>query len=574
MKKNDVFEIEITDMGVDGEGIGKHEGMTFFIKDAVIGDVVRAKAMKLKKNYGYARVEEVITPSAFRVEPKCMHHRRCGGCQIQALSYEKQLEFKNQKVRTNLIRIGGFSEKEIDAKMLPIVGMEDPFRYRNKAQFPVGMDKEGNVVTGFYAARTHSIIPVEDCLLGVSENTPILEEIKAWMKEYNVSAYDESTGKGLLRHVLIRFGFTTKQIMVCLIINGKKLPCKEALIERLAKIEGMTSISININTQNTNVILGDVTECIWGEACITDYIHLRKCGINGKDEKKECVSEFALTDTAVAYRISPQSFYQVNPIQTEKLYSTALEYANLTGNEYVWDLYCGIGTISLFLAQKAKKVYGVEIVPQAIEDAKNNAKLNGITNAEFFVGKAEEVLPEFYAKAEGEMLHPDVIVVDPPRKGCDTACLNTMLQMQPQRIVYVSCDSATLARDLRVLCDGGYEIQKVRAFDQFAHTVHVETVCLLSKLKSTNHIEVELNMDELDLTDAEKKATYEEIKAYILENTGLKVSNLYIAQIKQKYGIIERENYNKPKSEDSKQPKCPIEKETAIVEALKHFGMI
>lgn len=511
MKKNDIFEVEITDMGVDGEGIGKYEGMTFFIKDAVIGDIIRAKAMKLKKNYGYARVEEIITPSAFRVEPKCVHHRRCGGCQIQALSYEKQLAFKQQKVRGNLIRIGGFSEDEIDAKMLPIVGMEEPFRYRNKAQFPVGTDKEGNVITGFYAARTHSIIPVDDCLLGVSENAPILEEIKAWMKEHEISAYDESTGKGLLRHVLIRFGFTTKQIMVCLIINGKKLPKKEALIERLVKIEGMTSISVNSNMQNTNVILGDVTECIWGEAFITDYIHLRKCRSEWKEQDRteslkenayqtiesfKHEKEFALTDTAVAYRISPQSFYQVNPIQTEKLYSTALEYANLTGNEYVWDLYCGIGTISLFLAQKAKKVYGVEIVPQAIADAKNNAKLNAITNAEFFVGKAEEVLPKFYkelqeqvAKADYEaldndknaMLHPDVIVVDPPRKGCDEACLDTMLQMQPKRIVYVSCDSATLARDLGILCDGGYEIAKVRAFDQFAHTVHTEAICLLER---------------------------------------------------------------------------------------------
>ena len=482
MKKNDIFDLEITDMGVDGEGIGHYEGMTFFVKDALIGDVIRARATKLKKNYGYARVEEVVTPSAFRVEPECPHHRRCGGCQIQALSYEKQLEFKQEKVRGNLIRIGGFDAEEIDEKMLPVVGMEKAFRYRNKAQFPVGTDKDGNIVTGFYAARTHSIIPVEDCLLGVSENAPILEAIKEWMKEYKISAYDETSGKGLLRHVLIRFGFTTKQIMVCLIINGKKLPKQEELIEKLEKMEGMTSISININTQNTNVILGDVTECIWGESCITDYIHLRE----SEDDT------FALTDTSVAYRISPQSFYQVNPIQTEKLYSTALEYAQLTGNEYVWDLYCGIGTISLFLAQKAKKVYGVEIVPQAIEDAKNNAKLNEITNAEFFVGKAEEVLPEFYKELKKQnnsknddktaMLNPDVIVVDPPRKGCDEACLETMLQMQPERIVYVSCDSATLARDLRILCDGGYEIKKVRAFDQFGHTTHVETVVALQRV--------------------------------------------------------------------------------------------
>jgi 23S rRNA (uracil1939-C5)-methyltransferase len=277
--------------------------------------------------------------------------------------------------------------------------------------------------------------------------------------------------------------------MVCLIINGKKLPAQQGLIEALSKLEGMTSISININQANTNVILGNETECIWGQPYITDYIHLRKTG----SSLVGTTGEFGLTDTAVAYRISPQSFYQVNPVQTEKLYSEALEYAGLTGNENVWDLYCGIGTISLFLAQKAKKVYGVEIVPQAIEDAKNNAKLNGFTNAEFFVGKAEEVLPEFYEKlgattvagenGDSDMLHPDVIVVDPPRKGCDEACLDTMLKMQPERIVYVSCDSATLARDLRILCDGGYELVKVRAFDQFAHTMHVETVCLLSGKK-------------------------------------------------------------------------------------------
>ena len=477
MKKNDIFDLEITDMGVDGEGIGHYDGMTFFVKDALIGDVIRARVTKLKKNYGYARVEEIVTPSTFRVTPECPHHRRCGGCQIQALSYEKQLEFKQEKVRGNLIRIGGFSADEIDEKMVPVVGMEKAFRYRNKAQFPVGTDKDGNLVTGFYAARTHSIIPVEDCLLGVEENAPILKVVKEWMLANGVTAYDETTGKGLLRHVLIRFGFTTKEIMVCLIINGRTLPAQADLIGRLEKMDGMTSISININTKNTNVILGDVTECIWGQSYITDFIHLRETN----KEIEGTSAEYALTETAVAYHISPQSFYQVNPVQTEKLYSTALDYAGLTGEEYVWDLYCGIGTISLFLAQKAKKVYGVEIVPQAIEDAKNNAKLNGIENAEFFVGKAEEVLPEFYANLkEGDaMLTPDVIVVDPPRKGCDNACLETMLKMQPKRIVYVSCDSATLARDLRILCDGGYELEKVRAVDQFPHTGHIETVVKL-----------------------------------------------------------------------------------------------
>lgn len=495
MQKNDLFDIEITDIGVDGEGIGHYDGMTFFIKDAVIGDVIRARALKLKKNYGYARVEEVLTPSTFRVLPKCPIYRKCGGCQIQALAYEKQLAFKQEKVRGNLIRIGGFSPEMIDAIMLPPIGMDEPYRYRNKAQFPVGYDRDGNICFGFYAARSHSIIPVEDCMLGVESNKEILKIVKAWMEDFGIRPYDETTGEGLLRHVLIRYGFSTEEIMVCLVINGKKLPQKESLCERLRAVYGMTSISFNVNMENTNVILGSHTECIWGQPYITDYIHLY--------EGETMAAPMTEPAThAIAYQISPQSFYQVNPVQTEKLYGTALQFAQLTGKESVWDLYCGIGTISLFLSQRAKKVYGVEIVPQAIEDAKNNARINGITNVEFFVGKAEEVLPEFYEKANraakngsaprglrvntdvedmADMLRPDVIVVDPPRKGCDEKCIETMLQMQPQRIVYVSCDSATLARDLRILCDGGYELQKAQAVDQFCHTVHVETVCLLSK---------------------------------------------------------------------------------------------
>ena len=495
MKKNDIFELTITDMGTDGEGIGHYDGMTFFVKDALIGDVITARATKLKKNYGYARVEEIKTPSTFRVEPKCPLHKRCGGCQIQALSYEKQLEFKNEKVRNNLIRIGGFDSDFIDDIMLPVVGMDEPYRYRNKAQFPVGYDKDGNIVTGFYAARSHNIIPVEDCLLGVSDNDEILFRIRNWMKLCDIEPYDETTGKGIVRHILLRYGFTTKEIMVCLIINTATLPCADELVEMLSDIKGMTSISYNINMKNTNKILGDETKCVWGKPYITDFIHLKKVENN---------TEYLDTDIATEYRISPQSFYQVNPVQTEKLYSTALDFAGLTGKESVWDLYCGIGTISLFLSRKAKQVYGVEIVPQAIEDAKNNARINGITNAQFFVGKAEEVLPEFYAgngaykelaceyennrgdrgnesASESSMLRPDVIVVDPPRKGCDEKCLDTMLKMMPDRIVYVSCDSATLARDLKILCAGGYELKKVQVFDQFAHSVHTETACLLSK---------------------------------------------------------------------------------------------
>ena len=554
MNKNDIVTVEITDIGVSGEGIGHVDGYTLFIKDAVIGDVIEAKVMKAKKNYGYARLMKVITPSEYRVEPKCAFARRCGGCQIQEMSYDRQLVFKDQKIRGNLERIGGFTKDQIDTVMQPVVGMEHPFGYRNKAQFPFGTDKEGNPITGFYAGRTHDIIANTDCALGVEQNKEILEIILQYMRENKIKSYDEKTGKGLIRHALIRYGFKTKEIMVCLVVNGKKLPKAERLIEKLIQIEGMTSITISPNTRRDNVIMGDSYEILWGQGYITDYIG------------------------NVKYQISPLSFYQVNPGQTEKLYGLALEYADLKGDETVWDLYCGIGTISLFLAQKAKQVYGVEIVPQAIDDAKENAKINAIDNAEFFVGKAEEVLPEYYAEYErehnGETAHADVIVVDPPRKGCDETLLETIVKMQPEKVVYVSCDSATLARDLKYLCANGYEITVCRGVDQFPQSVHVETVCLLSKLHSDHHIEVELEMDELDLTAAESKATYEEIKDYVLKQSGLKVSNLYIAQVKQKCGIIERANYNLPKSENSRQPKCPPEKEAAIREALEHFQMI
>lgn len=455
MQKNDELILKIEDMGVDGAGIGKADGMTFFVKDAVIGDVVRAKVMKLKKTYGYARLMELLEASPDRVEPKCPYYRQCGGCQIQALSYEKQLEFKERKVRNNLERIGGF----LEIPMEPIVGMEEPYHYRNKAQFPVGTDKDGHIVTGFYAGRTHTIIPNRDCALGLPVNREILDLVIDFMEKYHVSAYDEKTGKGLVRHVLIRCGFTSKEKMVCLIINGKSLPHSEKLVEALRKIDGMTSISINCNTGRTNVILGRKTVVLWGQEYITDQIG------------------------EISYEISPVSFYQVNPVQTEKLYGLALEYADLHGEENVWDLYCGIGTISLFLAQKAKQVYGVEIIPQAIENAKRNAVKNGIENAEFFVGKSEEVLPEFYEKeaAAGRKAHADVIVVDPPRKGCDEKLLETIVKMAPDRVVYVSCDSATLARDLKILCENGYELKRVRAVDQFCHTVHTESVCLMER---------------------------------------------------------------------------------------------
>ncbi|MBQ8189053.1 MAG: 23S rRNA (uracil(1939)-C(5))-methyltransferase RlmD [Lachnospiraceae bacterium] len=461
-QKNDRVTVTIEDVGMDGEGIGKVDGFTLFIKDAVIGDVVEAKIMKAKKNYAYARLEKVVTPSPFRVEPLCEFARVCGGCQIQAVDYTEQLRFKERKVFHDLVRIGGFDKAYVESVMEPIVGMEEPFFYRNKAQYPVGINKQGKLVAGFYAGRTHSIIANTDCKLGITANQKILEAVLQFMEDNHISAYDETLHKGLVRHVLIRCGFTTKEVMVCLVINGKSFPKAKDLVDRLLALSledesdewKITSICISSNTKDTNVIMGDSFDVLYGNGYITDYIG------------------------DVAFRISPLSFYQVNPVQTKKLYELALEYANLNGGETVWDLYCGIGTISLFLAKAAGMVYGVEIIPQAIDNAKENAKLNHISNAKFYVGKAEEVLPEKYEK---EQIKADVIVVDPPRKGCDEKCLNTMVKMKPERIVYVSCDPATLARDLKYLCANGYELKRVRAVDQFPHSVHVECVTLLQR---------------------------------------------------------------------------------------------
>ena len=543
-RKNDLVTLEIEDCGIDGEGIGKADGFTVFVKDAVIGDTVTAKIIKAKKNYGYGRLMEVLKPSPYRVEPKCEFARQCGGCQLQALSYDQQLVFKTNKVKGHLERIGGFT----DIPMEPIIGMDELFHYRNKAQFPVGRNKEGKIVTGFYAGRTHNIIENRDCALGVAENKEVLDRVIAHMEKYGIEPYNEATGKGLVRHVLIRYGYFTKEVMVCLILNGNKLPKEEQLVKSLCEIPGMTSITINVNKKHSNVILGEEIRLLWGQEYITDRIG------------------------DISYRISPLSFYQVNPMQTQKLYAKALEYADLHGQETVWDLYCGIGTISLFLAQKAKFVRGVEIVPAAIENAKENAKLNGLENTEFFVGKAEEVLPREYKK---NGVYADVIVVDPPRKGCDETLLETMVEMNPERIVYVSCDSATLARDLKYLCERGYELRKVCPVDQFGMTVHVETVVLLSKGEiDSKKVRVEFSLEDMDMSGFQKGATYEQIKAYVLEHTGLKVSSLYISQIKRKCGLDVGQNYNLSKKEDAKVPKCPPEKEAAIRDALKYFQMI
>lgn len=463
-EKNTIIKVKIEDMSETGEGIGKTDGFTWFVKDTVIGDLAEAKVMKVKKSYGFARLVRVLEPSPHRVIPPCPVARSCGGCQLQAMDYKEQLDFKENKVKNNLLRIGGMDCQEI---FEPVIGTESPWHYRNKAQFPMGKNKDGKIITGFYAGRTHTIIENEDCLIGVPENKQILACIREYMEEYNIAPYNETTREGLVRHILIRKGFRTKQIMVCLIINGEAEDLKhaEVLTGRLTGLfdgndkngkERVASVSCSINREQTNVIMGQKVVDLYGSGGITDFIG------------------------NIRYRISPLSFYQVNPVQTERLYETVLEYAGLTGTETVWDLYCGIGTISLFLAQKAKKVCGVEIIPQAVRDARANAELNGITNVEFFEGKAEVVLPEQY---EENHMGADVVVVDPPRKGCDSMCLDTIIKMAPERVVYVSCDSATLARDLKCFLEYGYEVVRGRVVDMFPQTVHVETIVALRRIK-------------------------------------------------------------------------------------------
>lgn len=450
IKKNDYYTMTINDIGEQGEGIGKINGYTLFVNNSIIGDIIKVKVIKVKKNYGYGRLIDIIKPSPYRIEPVCNISNRCGGCQVQSLSYQKQLKYKQNKVENILKRLSGL--KQLNIKN--IIGMDKPYYYRNKSQYPVGCDNQGNIIIGFYANKSHNIIQNEKCYIGNPINEVILQKIKEYMQNNNVKAYDENKHNGLIRHVLIRVAYYTNQIMVCIVINGNKLINDKELINSLKEIPNMASVSININKEKTNIILGRDVRLLWGKLYIEDYI--------GK----------------IKYQISPLSFYQVNSIQLEKLYDKVLEFADLTGVETVWDLYCGIGTISLFLAQKAKKVYGVEIVKEAIEDAMCNAQINNIDNVEFYIGKVEEILPKKY---NDEKIQADVIVVDPPRKGCDQLLLDTIIKIKPKRIVYVSCNPATLARDLKYLVDKEYEVIKVQPVDMFPQTVHVETIVALYK---------------------------------------------------------------------------------------------
>lgn len=537
LAKNQEHTVTIEGYGEGGMGVARIDGRVVFVHGALRGEKCRVLILKTLKSVAFAKVLEVIEPSSERITTDCPYFPRCGGCTYRHIRYEEELRLKRQRVQDNLSRIGGS-----DVTVEEILGARDTLRYRNKAQYPVS--KDGAV--GFYRARTHEVIECEHCLLVKPVADAAAEALREYMQSCRVAGYDEKTGRGLVRHLYIRSN-AAGESLVCVLVNGDKLPKEDRLVTLLRDAcPKCTGIVLGTNTKKGNVILGDRYRTLWGSDRLEDTL----CG--------------------KTFRLSVPSFYQVNRVQAERLYAKAIEFAGLTGQETVLDLYCGAGTITLALSDHAKKVLGAEIVPEAIDDARENAARNGVKNAEFFCGDASDVAK----KLARENLRPDVITVDPPRKGLAADVVESIAEMQPQRVVYVSCDSATMARDVKRLADLGYTAQRACAVDMFPRADHIETVCLLSKLKSKEHIEIEVKMDEMDLTSAESKATYEEIREYVLEHTGLKVSHLYIAQVKQKYGIIERENYNKPKSENAKQPQCPPEKEKAIKEALKHFGMI
>ena len=541
LKKNQIEEAEITAMSSDGNGIAKIDGMVVFVPYTAVGDKLKIRIVKVQKNYSFGIIEEILQPSPDRVDDHCPVYKKCGGCAFRHISYEAELRHKAEFVQSNLRRLGG-----LDPVMLPITPSPLVQGYRNKAQYPI-REYDRKIEAGFFAKRSHRVISCASCDLQPAFFEQILEYTKQFLEEYHISAYDEETGKGKVRHLYIRYGEVSGEVMVCLVVNSERLPHATEYVEGLLKVcPQVVSVVLNINREQNNVILG--------QKCITLY---------GKDTIEDTLCD-------VRFELSPLSFYQVNRQAAEKLYRLVAEMAQFEGNELLIDLYCGAGTIGLSMASKVRELIGVEIVPDAVENAKENAKRCGVENARFICADAKEAAAQLAA----ENLHPDVIVVAPPRKGCDLEVLQAISAMAPKRLVMISCNSASLARDCKELEALGYHLEKAAPVDLFPRTTHVETVCLLSKLNTKQHIEVEVKMDELDITAAESKATYEEIKTYVLEHTGLKVSHLYIAQVKQKYGIIERENYNKPKSENARQPKCTPEKEAAIIDALRYFQMI
>ena len=542
LKKNQIEEAEITAMSSDGNGIAKIDGMVVFVPYTAVGDKLKIRIVKVQKNYSFGIIEEILEPSPDRVDDHCPVYKKCGGCAFRHISYEAELRHKAEFVQSNLRRLGG-----LDPVMLPITPSPLVQGYRNKAQYPI-REYDGKIEAGFFAKRSHRVISCASCDLQPAFFEQILEYTKQFLEEYHISAYDEQTGKGKVRHLYIRYGEVSGEVMVCLVVNSERLPHAAEYVEGLLKVcPQVVSVVLNINREQNNVILG--------QKCITLY---------GKDTIEDTLCD-------VRFELSPLSFYQVNRQAAEKLYRLAAEMAQFEGNELLIDLYCGAGTIGLSMTSNVRELIGVEIVPDAVENAKENAKRCGVENARFICADAKEAAAQLAA----ENLHPDVIVVDPPRKGCDLEVLQAISAMAPKRLVMISCNSASLARDCKELEALGYHLEKAAPVDLFPRTTHVETVVLLSKGEiDSKKVRVEFSLEDMDMSGFQKGATYEQIKTYVLEHSGLKVSSLYISQVKRKCGLDVGQNYNLSKKEDAKVPQCPPEKERAIRDALKFFHLI
>ena len=539
-KKNDIIPLTIESITNEGSGIGHTDGIAVFVPMTAAGDELRVRIVKVQKSYCYGIIEEVITPSPDRVPVDCPSYKRCGGCSLRHITYEAELREKQRWVQDAMRRIGGFTMEP-----LPILPSPSHTCYRNKAQFPFGQGDAGSY-TGFFAPRSHELVPVERCLIQSEIADKAADAVVRFLNENGMRAYDEKTRRGLVRHVYVRRAVNTTDAVAVIVASGGFGARTQAFVEFLRRAcPELSGIVLNVNKSDGNTVLAGDFHTLWGRGFIRDSLG------------------------GIVYELAPQAFYQINPPQAEKLYRKAVEYAAPEGKT-VLDMYCGAGTISLFLAKAAKQVIGAEIIPEAVENARENARRNGIENAGFICADASEAAEKFLRDG----VRPEVVVVDPPRKGMDEAAVRTLCGMEPDRVVYVSCNPATLARDVTVFNSCGYELKCAEAVDMFPRTSHVETVCLLSKVQSMEHIEIEVKMDELDLTSAESKATYDEIKAYVLEKHGLKVSSLYISQVKRKCGLDVGQNYNLSKKEDAKVPQCPPEKEAAIMDALKHFQMI
>ena len=539
--KNQIYEALVTDYTVEGQGVAHIEGCAVFIPNAIAGERVRVRIEKAQKTWAAGKIVELLEKSPHRVNRACPAAKLCGGCDFWHMDYEEESRLKAERVKACLNRIGGENLEEV-----PILSAPTCYGYRNKAQYPVAV-KKGRACAGFFRAGTHDVVENRRCLILPEETDAVKDAVVDYVNQFRISVYDEAAHKGLLRHIYVRRGVASGQVLVCLVCNGSKLPRVEELLKRLQKIPGFTTLVLSVNTKKGNAVLGDEFITLHGPGYIEDTL----CGLN--------------------FRLSPRSFYQVNHHQAQRLYEAAISQAGITKDDLVLDLYCGVGTITLAMASAAGRVIGVEVIPQAVEDARDNARRNGIENVEFFCGDAGAAALDLEQKG----ILPDVVIVDPPRKGLNADTIEALHRMGPRRIVYVSCDPATLARDVALLKARGYKLQNALAADLFPRCAHVETVVLLSKGEiDSKKVRVEFSLEDMDMSDFQDKATYTQIKDYVLEHTGLKVSNLYISQIKRKCGLEVGKNYNLPKAEDSRQPQCPPEKENAIREAMKYFGMI